>query len=314
MKKLVSLLSLILTLFVLTACAKNTSSPTTKSETSISSMPEIDGITYYGAIPENPQKVLNFAYSYTGHLLKLGVDVSSYSLDLEKNNPAFGDQLTKARQLTTADTEAIAAEEPDLIIVFAGSEELNTLKDIAPVIEITYGKRNHLEMLGDLGQIFGKEEKAKDWLTQWEQSLETARQELAPLLTKETTFTVLDFFDKGIYTYGREFGRGSELIFQSLGYAAPERVVKDVFEKDGWLSISQEVIGDYIGDYAIINVNAKAKEAAAALKESDVWKNIPAVQAGHAIEVDYDLFYFADPLSLEQQLKAFVAAIQAAHP
>ena len=315
MKKILSFISLMLAIVFLGACSTNTSTTSSSSsETNISSMPTIEGITYYGDIPENPKKVVNFAYSYTGYLLQLGVNVSSYSLDLEKDSPAFGDKLSKASQLTTSDTEAIAAEEPDLIIVFAGSDDLESLKQIAPVIEVTFGKRNYLEMMTDLGHIFGKEKEAQAWLDQWETKVAAAKKELSPIVSEGTTFTVLDFFDKSIYTYGREFGRGSELIFQALGYDAPEKIVSDVFEKDGWLGISQETLPDYIGDYAIVNVNDNAKEAAASLKESDIWKNLPAVKAGHAIDVDYNLFYIADPMSLDLQVDAFVKAIKAANP
>ncbi len=63
--------------------------------------------------------------------------------------------------MTTADTEAIAAQKPDVILVFAGDDNLETLKEIAPVIEITYGKSDYLKMLTDIGQILEKKRKHK---------------------------------------------------------------------------------------------------------------------------------------------------------
>lgn len=314
MKKLFSFFTLVAAVLFLTACSTSSNKDAKKEESSISSMPKIEGVTYHGKIPKNPKKTINFAYSYAGYLLQLGVNVSSYSLDLEKDSAAYGDKLSKAVQLKTSDTEAIAAQKPDLIIVFSGSDDLKTLKEIAPVIEITFGKRNYLEMMTDLGQIFGKEKEAKAWLDSWEKKVQAAKEELKGVIDPKTTFTVMDFFDKNIYLYGREFGRGSELIYQSLGFAAPEKVVKDVFEKDGWFAVSQEALPNYVGDYAIVNVNAKTKEATASLKESDIWKNLPAVKNGHAIEVDYNLFYFADPMSLDLQIDAFVKAVKSANP
>lgn len=315
MKKLLTLCLTISALLVLAACGQTspdaTSNTANKTSAAISKMPDIKGFTYYGDIPENPKKVINFAYSYTGHLLQLGVDVSSYSLELEKDSPAFGKQLKDAVQLTTADTEAIAAEAPDLIIVFSLDENIDKLKKIAPLLVIEYGASDYLEILSQLGQVFGKEEQAKQWLTAWEDKTAQARETLSNISTS-TTFTVMDFFDKDIYLYGRHFGRGGELIYQALGYAAPDKVKADVF-KDGWFGVSQEALSDYIGDYAVVNVNSKTKSAAASLKESDVWKNIPAVQKGQVLEVDYNLFYFADPLSLDMQLEAFVETVQKAH-
>ncbi|MEI4337902.1 ABC transporter substrate-binding protein [Streptococcus suis] len=306
MKKFLAIFSLFVGLVFLTACSTSSSS----TDVELSSMPKIEGITYHGDIPKNPKKVVNFAYSYTGYLLQLGIDVSSYSLDLEKNSPAFGDKLKDVPQLTTADTEAIAAQKPDVILVFAGDDNLETLKEIAPVIEITYGKSDYLKMLTDVGQIFGKEKEAQAWLDQWDKKVATAREELKGLIDTSSTFTVMDFFDKNIFLYGNNFGRGGELVYRALGFSAPAKVQEDIISKEGWFGVSQEALPEYVGDYVLVNVNDKTKEAAASLKESDIWKNLPAVKNGHVIEVDYNLFYFSDPMSLDLQIDAFVSAIQ----
>ncbi|HEM3587688.1 TPA: ABC transporter substrate-binding protein [Streptococcus suis] len=306
MKKFLAIFSLFVGLVFLTACSTSSSS----TDVELSSMPKIEGITYHGDIPKNPKKVVNFAYSYTGYLLQLGIDVSSYSLDLEKNSPAFGDKLKDVPQLTTADTEAIAAQKPDVILVFAGDDNLETLKEIAPVIEITYGKSDYLKMLTDVGQIFGKEKEAQAWLDQWDEKVATAKEELKGLIDTSSTFTVMDFFDKNIFLYGNNFGRGGELVYRALGFAAPAKVQEDIISKEGWFGVSQEALPEYVGDYVLVNVNDKTKEAAASLKESDIWKNLPAVKNGHVIEVDYNLFYFSDPMSLDLQIDAFVSAIQ----
>ncbi|HFI0586727.1 TPA: ABC transporter substrate-binding protein [Streptococcus suis] len=306
MKKFLAIFSLFVGLVFLTACSTSSSS----TDVELSSMPKIEGITYHGDIPKNPKKVVNFAYSYTGYLLQLGIDVSSYSLDLEKNSPAFGDKLKDVPQLTTADTEAIAAQKPDVILVFAGDDNLETLKEIAPVIEITYGKSDYLKMLTDVGQIFGKEKEAQAWLDQWDKKVATAKEELKGLIDTSSTFTVMDFFDKNIFLYGNNFGRGGELVYRALGFAAPAKVQEDIVSKEGWFGVSQEALPEYVGDYVLVNVNDKTKEAAASLKESDIWKNLPAVKNGHVIEVDYNLFYFSDPMSLDLQIDAFVSAIQ----
>ncbi len=120
----------------------------------------------------------------------------------------------------------------------------------------------------------------------------------------------MDFFDKNIFLYGNNFGRGGELVYRALGFAAPAKVQEDIINKEGWFGVSQEALPEYVGDYVLVNVNDKTKEAAASLKESDIWKNLPAVKNGHVIEVDYNLFYFSDPMSLDLQIDAFVSAIQ----
>lgn len=314
MKKTLTTLLALFAVFALVACGNSSSQNSEKkSSSAISKMPEIQGFTYYGDIPQNPKKVVNFAYSYTGYLLELGIVPATYSLDLEKDSPAFGQDLENATQLTSSDTEAIVAQEPDLIIVFSTDENIDQLKEIAPTLVIEYASSDYLQMLTNLGQVFNKEEQATAWLNQWDDKVAEAKKDLSNVLTNDTSFTVMDFYEKNIYLYGDNWGRGGELIYQSLGYAAPQKVQEDVINKDGWFGLSQEVIGDYIGDYAVVNVNSGTKEAASSLKESDVWKNIPAVQAGHVLEVDYNLFYFSDPMSLDMQLEAFVKAVKEAN-
>lgn len=315
MKKILSSFVLLLALVFLGACAPASEKKSATEAPAVSKMPQIDGITYHGDVPQNPKKLVNFTYSFTGYLLQLGIQPASYSLDLEKNSPVFGSQLKDAVNLTSSDIEAIAAQEPDLIMVFSGDQNLEKLKEIAPVIEVTYGKRDYLQMMSDLGAIFSKEKEAQEWLTNWDKKVAAAKEELSSVIDPATTtFTVMDFYDKNIYIYGDNFGRGGELIYDSLGFAAPAKVKEDVIDKDGWFGISQEALSDYVGDYALVNVNEKTKEAAASLKESDVWKNLPAVQAGHAIEVDYNLFYFSDPMSLDKQLSTFVEIMKDMQP
>lgn len=315
MKKYITVITLFWAVLALAACSNTSSSKkeTSSDSSQLSSKPKIKGFSYYGDVPKNPKKVVNFAYSYTGYLLKLGIKVSSYSLDLEKDSPAFGDQLKKAKQLTSDDTEAIAAQEPDLIIAFSTDKNLDKLKKIAPVLVIEYASSDYLDMMTHLGKVFGKEDLAQKWLSNWKAKVAKAKKDLSSQLSAQTTFTVMDFYDKNIFLYGNNWGRGGELIYDSLGYKAPEKVQTDVINKDGWFGVSQEVIGDYIGDYAVVNVNQSTKEAAASLKESDVWKNIPAVQKGQVLEVDYNLFYFSDPMSLDKQLPAFVKAVKKAN-
>ncbi len=71
----------------------------------------------------------------------------------------------------------------------------------------------------------------------------------------------MDFFDKNIFLYGNNFGRGGELIYRALGFAAPAKVQEDIINKEGWFGVSQEALPEYVGDYVLVNVNDKTKEA-----------------------------------------------------
>lgn len=107
-------------------------------------------------------------------------------------------------------------------------------------------------------------------------------------------------YEKEIYLFGNNWGRGGEIIYQALGFQAPESITTEVFPK-GYLSISQEVLPNYVGDYII--VAAEDDKTGSALYESEIWKSLPAVQNEHVLKVDANAFYFNDPISLTYELK-----------
>lgn len=307
MKKLLSLLSLVLTLGFLAACGSQ-SKPKTETETNtVSSMPKIEGVTYYGDIPANPKRVASLASSYTGHLVQLDLNlvaVTSY----DKKNPVLKEYISDAKEVMATDLEAIVALEPDVIVVGSTEENIKQLAEIAPVIAIEYGKRGYLDILDDFGAIFNKEKEAADWLKNWETETAKVAKELKTVTGEDATVTVMGLYQKEIYLFGDNWGRGGEVIYQALGFAAPEKVKTEVFPT-GYLSISQEVVADYAGDYII--VAAEDDVTGAALYESDVWKAIPAVQAGRVIRVDANAFYFNDPITLAYELEVLKEAILA---
>lgn len=310
MKKYLLLLTSLLALICLVACGQATSQPTQKEETDkiqLSSMPEIKGVTYYGDVPANPQRVVVVSSTYTGYLMKLGfnlVGVTSY----DKKNPVLKDHLTEAKEVAATDLEAILALEPDVIVVGTSEENVEQLAEIAPVVALEYGARGYLDLMTDFGAIFDKESEAQTWLRDWETKTAEASKELKAAIGADKTFTIMGLYEKEIYLFGDNWGRGGEIVHQALGFKAPQKVIDEVFET-GYLSISQEVVGDYAGDYLV--VAAEDDQTGTALYESDVWKAIPAVKEGRVIRVDANAFYFNDPMSLEYELEVLKEAILA---
>lgn len=308
MKKILSFLSLAMAVMSLIACSSTTSHST--GEKQLSSMPKIEGFSYKGKIPAKPKKVISLASSYTGHLLKLElplVGVTSY----DKKNPVLKDMVKDAKEVTSEDLEAVAALEPDLIVVGSTDENIDQLAAIAPTIVVEYGKQNHLDILSSWGKFFGQEKKASQWLTDWKAKTAKVAKEVKAVTGEKATFTVMGLYEKEIYLFGNNWGRGGEVIYQDLGYTAPEKVLKQVFPT-GYLAVSQEVIADYAGDYII--VAAEDDKTGSALYESDIWKNLPAVKNGHVVRVNANAFYFNDPFTLEHELHTLRDAILATAP
>ncbi|NQJ71363.1 ABC transporter substrate-binding protein [Streptococcus suis] len=302
MKKFLLSLSLVLSVLVLTACSAISQKD---SQTTLSSMPTIEGVAYYGDIPAQPKKVISLNFANTGYLLQLGFDVvGATSYDLE--NPAFAEQLKGATAVTSEDLEAIAALEPDLIVTGSTDEKIEQLAEIAPTITLEYGKHTYAETLTVFGQIFGQETTVEEWQTTWKENVASAAKEIKAKTGDNATFTIMGYLGQDLYLFGNNWGRGGEIIYQELAYTAPQKVKDEVFGP-GFLAVSQEVLPDYAGDYIILAVEDES--VAASLLNSDLWKNLPAVQNNRVIKVDSKAFYFNDPISLEYQLNVLKDAI-----
>lgn len=301
MKKFLSFATLTVTIFLLVACGSSSKPENSASadKVELSSKPKIDGFHYYGDIPKNPKRIASLSSTYTGYLLQLGFDpvtVTSY----DAKNPVLKEKVKNAKVLMPEDLESIAKQKPDLIVVDASDKNIDELKKIAPTIAIDYGKNDYLEILNRFGQIFGKEKEADQWIADWKSKTADIGKQLKEKLGQDVTFTVVGLYEKEIYLFGNNWGRGGEVIYKSLGFDAPQKVKDEVFPS-GYLQVSQETVSEYIGDYVL--VAAEDDKTGSALYESDVWKSIPAVQQNHILKVDANAFYFNDPLTLEYELK-----------
>ena len=301
MKKFLSFATLTVTIFLLVACGSSSKSEnsTSSDKVELSSKPKIDGFHYYGDIPKNPKRIASLSSTYTGYLLQLGFDpvtVTSY----DAKNPVLKEKVKNAKVLMPEDLESIAKQKPDLIVVDASDKNIDELKKIAPTIAIDYGKNDYLEILNRFGQIFGKEKDADQWIADWKSKTADIGKQLKEKLGQDVTFTVVGLYEKEIYLFGNNWGRGGEVIYKSLGFDAPQKVKEEVFPS-GYLQVSQETVSEYTGDYVL--VAAEDDKTGSALYESDVWKSIPAVQQNHILKVDANAFYFNDPLTLEYELK-----------
>ena len=301
MKKFLSFATLTVTIFLLVACGSSSKSKNSASsdKVELSSKPKIDGFHYYGDIPKNPKRIASLSSTYTGYLLQLGFDpvtVTSY----DAKNPVLKEKVKNAKVLMPEDLESMAKQKPDLIVVDASDKNIDELKKIAPTIAIDYGKNDYLEILNRFGQIFGKEKEADQWIADWKSKTADIGKQLKEKLGQNVTFTVVGLYEKEIYLFGNNWGRGGEVIYKSLGFDAPQKVKEEVFPS-GYLQVSQETVSEYISDYVL--VAAEDDKTGSALYESDVWKSIPAVQQNHILKVDANAFYFNDPLTLEYELK-----------
>ncbi|WP_085991061.1 iron-hydroxamate ABC transporter substrate-binding protein [Oceanobacillus senegalensis] len=289
---------LIILMITLTACS-NSSDAKTKEET--------ETITYQSEtgpieVPANPERVVVLS-SYAGDLIKLGVNIVGVD-SWSAMNPNFKDALEGVEVVSNQDLEKIIELEPDLIIGLNNIKNADKLKEIAPTVLFTYGKVDYLQQHIEIGKVVNKEEEARAWVQDFKKRAQDLGEEIKDKIGEDATVTVVENYKKQFYLFGDNWGRGTEILYQEMGLNMPQ-AVKDVALEPGYFAISQEVLGDYVGDYVVLNVT---DDYDTSFTETDWYNNIEAVKNNHVFQTNAKAFYFNDALTLEHQLDFFEEA------
>lgn len=222
--------------------------------------------------------------------------------DWSKMNPKFEEKLKDVQAVTDENLEKIIELEPDLIIGLSTIKNVDKLKQIAPTVTFTYGKVDYLTQHLEVGKLLNKEQEAQAWVDDFKARAQKAGDDIRAKIGADKTISVIENFDKQLYVFGDNWGRGTEILYQEMKLAMPEKV-KEMALKDGYYALSAEVLPEFSGDYVIFSKNPDADNT---FQNTETYKNIPAVKASHVYEVNAKEFYFNDPLTLDYQLEFFI--------
>ncbi|PEK39851.1 ABC transporter substrate-binding protein [Bacillus pseudomycoides] len=300
MKKLFISLT-VLFILVMSACSNGS---TDKKNDSNAKGSKSETITYQSEngkveVPANPKRVVVLS-SFAGNVMSLGVNlvgVDSWS----KMNPRFENKLKDVTEVSDENVEKIIELNPDLIIGLSNIKNIDKLKKIAPTVTFTYGKVDYLTQHLEIGKLLKKEKEAKAWVDDFKKRAAAAGKDIKAKIGEDTTVSVIENFDKQIYVFGDNWGRGTEILYQEMKLKMPEKV-KEKALKDGYYALSAEVLPEYAGDYLIISKNNDTNNS---FQETESYKNIPAVKNNKAFEINAKEFYFNDPITLDFQLDFF---------
>ncbi len=250
-------------------------------------------------VPANPKRVVVLS-SFAGNVMSLGVNlvgVDSWS----KQNPRFDSKLKNVAEVSDENVEKIAELNPDLIIGLSNIKNVDKLKKIAPTVTYTYGKVDYLTQHLEIGKLLNKEKEAKTWVDDFKKRAQEAGKEIKAKIGEDATVSVVENFNKQLYVYGENWGRGTEILYQEMKLKMPEKV-KEKALKEGYYALSTEVLPEFAGDYLIVSKN---KDTDNSFQETESYKNIPAVKNNRVYEANMMEFYFNDPLTLDFQLDFF---------
>lgn len=303
MKKLIILSIALLIMLALAACGstdEETTEETGGAEGTAESGETIEYESENGTVevPADPQRVLVLAYG--GNVMALDVPlvgIDAWSID----NPNYEEYLDGVEEVSEENLEKIIELDPDLIIGYSTIANIDKLEQIAPTVTYTYGKVDYLTQHVEIGKLLNKEEEAQAWVDDFKERAQAAGEEIRTEIGEDATVSVIENFDKQLYVYGDNWGRGTEILYQEMNLKMPEKV-EEMALTDGFYALSQEVLPEYMGDYVIFS---KDSEQDNSFQETELFQNTPAVQNDQVFEVDAKKFYFNDPISLDYQLEFF---------
>ncbi|MES9764746.1 iron-hydroxamate ABC transporter substrate-binding protein, partial [Priestia megaterium] len=244
-------------------------------------------------VPANPKRVVVLG-SYAGNVMSLGVNIVGVD-SWSKMNPRFEKKLKGVEEVSDENLEKIIKLKPDLIIGLSTTKNVDKLKKIAPTVTYTYDKVDYLTQHVEIGKLLNKEKEAQSWINDFKKRAAKSGSDIKAKIGDDTTVSVIENFDKQLYVFGDNWGRGTEILYQEMKLKMPEKV-KDMALKDGYYAISPEVLPEYAGDYLIFSKN---QDGDTSFEKTDTYKNIPAVKNNHVFEANAKEFYFNDPITLD---------------
>lgn len=290
--------SLLLLVLILGACNNESSAKKTNDEKD-----EPTTITYNSEegpieVPADPQRVVVLAYA--GHVAALDVNVVGVD-PWSKQNPRYDKYFKDVEEVSEENLEKIIELDPDLIIGYSTVQNLDKLKEIAPTVTFTYGNVDYLTQEIEIGKLLNKEKEAQDWVNDFKERAKSTGEEIKAAIGEDATVSVIENFDKQLYVYGNNWGRGTEILYQEMGLKMPKKV-EEAALAPGYYALSLEVLPEFAGDYVILSKSTATDNS---FQDTDTYKNIPAVKNNRVFEAPMEEFYFNDPITLDYQLEFF---------
>lgn len=278
---------------------ETTSTEGTSSEAANTS----DTITYQSEtgpveIPAKPQRIV----ALTNGPNILSMDVTPVGVDKwTAENPLFKDKLKDVAIVSEEDPESVSALNPDLIIAGSHMKNLEQLSKIAPTIVYTWGKLDYLQQQLEIGKVLNKESEAQAWIDDFTKRAGEIGNQIKAKYGDNVTVSTIEIADKEVFAMGDHWARGTEALYQAMKLNMPEKVKNDTL-KDGYHSLSLEVLPEYMGDFIVLSRDMTRDNE---IMKSGIWSKIPAVQNKQVIELDTKAVTYSDPITLDYVLNIF---------
>ncbi|NQX61248.1 AraC family transcriptional regulator [Paenibacillus qinlingensis] len=201
--------------------------------------------------------------------------------------------------------EEVKALRPDLIFSNVHKQDIAWIRTLGPVADFNLEKMDWRAQLRFIADVVGRQEEAEAWLQALDQRIAAAREKFGRMIDPEDTFLIMKIVSGKIYVYGDLRSLGGPMLYQGL-QLPPPRIVKERIIDAKLLNryVSLAELSEYSADHIfLVNYESNWQEGAESFKVHPNWKKLAAVRKDQVYDVNPDIFYGFDPLSLELQLQ-----------
>lgn len=271
-----------------TAEASPAESPTkTEAPAEPYPMKMMDELGHEVVLQQQPTNI--FAPVMEDSLLALGVKPAAQWSNGVSPQMYLQDQLAGVPETSFASglpsPEALASIQPDFIILnnkyYAENGVYEQYAKIAPTFVFENSSADLAASIRVLGELLNIADRAEAAISEYEAKVAYAKTKLAGLAEGKKA-AIIRFNARGMFFLGGDHYSGYVLA-QNLGFGESKLV------KDGAFEVSLEVLPELDADYIfLVNDGNQGDEFVKQLKESAIWKSIPAVKAGQLFETSSD--------------------------
>ncbi|NOU67665.1 helix-turn-helix domain-containing protein [Paenibacillus sp. LMG 31461] len=258
---------------------------------------------------QQPKKYVSLDAFLTSSLLTLGV-VPRVGMINPWMTSHFQEILSQAEfkpieGLDEQSAEEVKALRPDLIFSNVNKQDMTRIRTLGPVAEINLEKMDWRAQLRFIADVVRRQEEAEAWLQALDRRIAAAREKLGRIIDPEDTFLIMKIVSGKIYVYGDLRSLGGPMLYQGL-QLPPPRIVKEQIIDAKLLNrcVTLAELSEYSADHIfLVNYESNWLEGAESFKSHPNWKKLAAVRKNQVYDVNPDIFYGFDPLSLELQLQ-----------
>lgn len=238
-------------------------------------------------IPENPERIVDLSgnsdilsilgYSVVGTANSDAYDYTRFPSYLE--HTLEGAEILGYSMQDTMDIEGILKLEPDLIIISNVQEKMyEQLQQIAPTVMVELEQIDWREDVRAFAEIFGKEDVAEQWLSDYEAKAAEAGVEIKTVYGEDATYFAMLASGGQLFVFDAA-GIGS-VLYDDMGLKKPENM--PVQENISLPVINYEGLAEIDADYMVV---VGTDEDLESLRANDIYQSLRAVEAGNVAEL-----------------------------